>query len=121
VLTLTTASTVMDRVEGLGLGADDYLPKPFDFAELVARIRALARRPATAAHTWNIHPRGHGRAAIAAGGGEFVIDFADPGPSPAPVTTEVRAREDMHVAVESDHDVAGPFPANLQGSQRASR
>jgi DNA-binding response OmpR family regulator len=39
---------VRDRVEGLGLGADDYLPKPFDFAELVARIRALARRPAAA-------------------------------------------------------------------------
>src|ERR1700679_1816854 len=37
VLMLTAASTVRDRVEGLGLGADDYLPKPFDFAELVAR------------------------------------------------------------------------------------
>ncbi|MGH3166302.1 MAG: response regulator transcription factor [Trebonia sp.] len=48
VLMLTASSTVADRVEGLGLGADDYLPKPFDFAELVARIRALARRPATA-------------------------------------------------------------------------
>jgi DNA-binding response OmpR family regulator len=44
VLMLTAASTVADRVEGLGLGADDYLPKPFDFAELVARVRALARR-----------------------------------------------------------------------------
>jgi DNA-binding response OmpR family regulator len=44
VLMLTAASTVKDRVEGLGLGADDYLPKPFDFAELVARVRALARR-----------------------------------------------------------------------------
>ena len=44
VLMLTAASTVRDRVEGLGLGADDYLPKPFDFAELVARVRALARR-----------------------------------------------------------------------------
>jgi DNA-binding response OmpR family regulator len=44
VLMLTAASTVADRVDGLGLGADDYLPKPFDFAELVARIRALARR-----------------------------------------------------------------------------
>ena len=47
VLMLTAASTVRDRVDGLGLGADDYLPKPFDFAELVARIRALGRRPTT--------------------------------------------------------------------------
>jgi DNA-binding response OmpR family regulator len=46
VLMLTAASTVRDRVEGLGLGADDYLPKPFDFAELVARVRAIGRRPA---------------------------------------------------------------------------
>ena len=44
VLMLTAASTVRERVDGLGLGADDYLPKPFDFAELTARIRALARR-----------------------------------------------------------------------------
>jgi DNA-binding response OmpR family regulator len=49
VLMLTAASTVKDRVDGLGLGADDYLPKPFDFSELVARVRALGRRstPAT--------------------------------------------------------------------------
>jgi len=46
VLMLTAARSVRERVEGLGLGADDYLPKPFDFAELVARIRALARRAA---------------------------------------------------------------------------
>jgi DNA-binding response OmpR family regulator len=45
VLMLTASGTVRDRVEGLGLGADDYMPKPFDFAELVARIRALGRRP----------------------------------------------------------------------------
>jgi DNA-binding response OmpR family regulator len=43
---LTAARSVQDRVEGLGLGADDYLPKPFSFAELVARIRALGRRAA---------------------------------------------------------------------------
>ena len=44
VLMLTASSTVTDRVSGLGIGADDYLPKPFDFAELVARVRALGRR-----------------------------------------------------------------------------
>ena len=44
ILMLTAARSVADRVEGLGLGADDYLPKPFDFSELVARIRALGRR-----------------------------------------------------------------------------
>jgi DNA-binding response OmpR family regulator len=44
VLMLTAADAIEDRIEGLGLGADDYLAKPFDFGELVARIRALARR-----------------------------------------------------------------------------
>ena len=47
VLMLTAAGSVGDRVEGLGIGADDYLPKPCDFSELVARIRALVRRPGT--------------------------------------------------------------------------
>jgi DNA-binding response OmpR family regulator len=44
VLMLTAAGAIEDRVEGLSLGADDYLPKPFAFAELVARVRALGRR-----------------------------------------------------------------------------
>ena len=44
ILMLTAAGTIGDRVEGLNLGADDYLPKPFAFAELVARLWALARR-----------------------------------------------------------------------------
>ncbi len=45
VLMLTAAGSVRDRVEGLALGADDYLPKPFDFSELLARVQALGRRP----------------------------------------------------------------------------
>jgi DNA-binding response OmpR family regulator len=44
ILMLTAASHVEDRVDGLELGADDYLGKPFVFAELVARVRALSRR-----------------------------------------------------------------------------
>ena len=49
VLMLTASTTVAERVEGLGLGADDYLPKPFAYAELVARVRAVGRRAALAA------------------------------------------------------------------------
>lgn len=44
VLILTARNDVEDRVRGLNLGADDYLPKPFSFAEVVARVRALLRR-----------------------------------------------------------------------------
>ena len=49
ILMLTAATSVSHRVDGLGLGADDYLTKPFAFAELVARIQALARRARPAA------------------------------------------------------------------------
>lgn len=49
VLMLTAAADSADLVEGLGIGADDYLGKPFDFPVLVARIRALARRAHPAA------------------------------------------------------------------------
>ncbi|WP_166463006.1 response regulator transcription factor [Amycolatopsis acidicola] len=49
VLMLTASGTVSDRVEGLSLGADDYLSKPFAFPELVARVRALGRRATPAA------------------------------------------------------------------------
>ena len=44
ILMLTAAAGVEDRVGGLELGADDYLPKPFAFAELIARVRVLSRR-----------------------------------------------------------------------------
>lgn len=44
ILMLTAASSVPERVAGLSLGADDYLPKPFDYSELVARVQALGRR-----------------------------------------------------------------------------
>jgi DNA-binding response OmpR family regulator len=44
ILMLTASGAVDDRVQGLGLGADDYLPKPFAFNELVARVQALTRR-----------------------------------------------------------------------------
>src|ERR1700681_3697234 len=49
ILMLTAAGSVGDRVEGLNLGADDYLSKPFAFDELVARLHALARRAPAAA------------------------------------------------------------------------
>ncbi|SRR6266496_4084482 len=51
VLLLTAKDKVLDRAEGLNAGADDYLVKPFAFVELIARVRALLRRPNQAADT----------------------------------------------------------------------
>src|SRR5881394_309148 len=62
VLMLTARGDTHDRIRGLEMGADDYLPKPFDPAELVARIRAILRRSA---------PQGPVSAAIAIGGIEL--------------------------------------------------
>jgi DNA-binding response OmpR family regulator len=45
ILMLTARTTIGDRVHGLNIGADDYLPKPFSYDELLARVRALLRRP----------------------------------------------------------------------------
>ncbi|GIM90334.1 response regulator transcription factor [Paractinoplanes toevensis] len=55
VLMLTASGTLADRVEGLNLGADDYLPKPFAYAELIARVRAIARRTQPAVPTVLTH------------------------------------------------------------------
>jgi len=55
VLILTARSGTTDRVQGLDAGADDYLAKPFELAELEARVRALVRRGASAGPTLNSH------------------------------------------------------------------
>ena len=59
ILMLTASASVEDRVEGLSLGADDYLPKPFAMAELVARVRALARRTRPANPAIRLDPARH--------------------------------------------------------------
>ena len=50
IVMLTSAGTVVDRIVGLEMGADDYVPKPFDPRELAARVKSVLRRTSTAAH-----------------------------------------------------------------------
>jgi DNA-binding response OmpR family regulator len=53
VLMLTTLGTTSDKLSGFDAGADDYLQKPFEFAELIARVKALARRPSASGIVYN--------------------------------------------------------------------
>jgi two-component system copper resistance phosphate regulon response regulator CusR len=53
VLMLTTLGTTSDKLSGFDAGADDYLQKPFEFAELIARVQALARRPSASGIVYN--------------------------------------------------------------------
>jgi two-component system copper resistance phosphate regulon response regulator CusR len=53
ILMLTTLGTTSDKVSGFDAGADDYLLKPFEFEELIARLKALVRRPATSGVSYN--------------------------------------------------------------------
>lgn len=64
ILMLTARTTIGDRVQGLDVGADDYLPKPFSFDELLARVRALLRRPR--AHGSNVLKSGNLRLDVVA-------------------------------------------------------
>ena len=99
VLLLTALGSVEDRVAGLDAGADDYLPKPFSFSELVARIRALGRRtidvtqPRLAAGDLELDELRHaaqvGDRAVDLSAREFallgfLIRHSGPGPDPAP-------------------------------------
>jgi two-component system phosphate regulon response regulator OmpR len=72
VLMLTAASTVKERVTGLSLGADDYLPKPFEPRELLARLRAILRRKSSAAAPQDI--KRFGRLEIDRAGRRVTID-----------------------------------------------
>ncbi|NJD87776.1 MAG: response regulator transcription factor [Betaproteobacteria bacterium] len=68
IIMVTGRASVEERVEGLGAGADDYLPKPFAVAELVARVRAVLRR--------SENPAAPGRVEIAVRAGEARLDLA---------------------------------------------
>jgi two-component system, OmpR family, response regulator len=80
VLMLTARGQVSDRIGGLDVGADDYLVKPFDFGELLARLRALVRRAP---------PQRPARLEI----GDLVVDPATHGVTRAGVAVELTARE----------------------------
>ena len=56
ILMLTARDSLQDKVAGFDLGADDYLTKPFEMDELLARIRSLVRRSAGALHAYALHP-----------------------------------------------------------------
>jgi two-component system alkaline phosphatase synthesis response regulator PhoP len=87
ILMLTARGQVVDRVVGLKLGADDYLVKPFEMAELLARIEALMRRAAVAAPAAGAASEGAVRF------GDVTVDFRRAEVSKAGATVELSARE----------------------------
>jgi two-component system, OmpR family, response regulator RegX3 len=100
IIVVTARSEEVDRVVGLELGADDYIVKPFGFRELVARIRAVARRraPALADVASDLHPNGNGHAAdghAPDGAGHEV-------PGPVEVGTLSVDRRTRRVTIEGD-------------------
>lgn len=77
VLILSGRSSIDERVGGLEVGADDFLPKPFEFVELIARLRAMSRRH----HRWHTSSPKVGNLAYDANGGSFSIN-GEPLPLP---------------------------------------
>jgi DNA-binding response OmpR family regulator len=100
IIVVTARSEEVDRVVGLELGADDYIVKPFGFRELVARIRAVARRraPAPADAASDPHPTGNGPAAD----GQAPDGAGHEVPGPVEVGTLSVDRRTRRVTIEGD-------------------
>jgi DNA-binding response OmpR family regulator len=117
VLMLTAAGTLADRVHGLDLGADDYLTKPFDFPELVARIRALGRRsgpPVPAVLCWADVKLDPARRTVTRAGQPVALS-----PKEFAVLAHLLARPGLLVSAEEllDHvwdEAANPFTTTVK-------
>jgi two-component system response regulator TctD len=114
VLILTARGTVGDRVIGLNTGADDYLPKPFDLDELVARLQALARRrgePATAGSSQRLGALRHERESGAFYVRDEVLELT---PREAALLQALIARPGHAVSKEKLFELVFPGEADVQ-------
>ena len=117
ILMLTAAGALADRVHGLDLGADDYLTKPFDFPELVARIRALGRRsgsPVPAVLRWADVELDPARRTVTRAGRPVALS-----PKEFAVLAHLLARPGLVVSAEAllDHvwdEAANPFTTTVK-------